>query len=134
MKKKILITGLFVVYVLLLFAVAKHYENVDNSYAPELSNIGKGIRHLFLYILIASISSLSFSLIVVMVYRKATIQAILQIIFGFLLSVAVVALFSNFVFWITQLEDDVNLFMKLFLVAVASTLLNAVWHMSKSGT
>lgn len=134
MKKKILITGLFVVYVIVLFIVAKHYKKVDDIYAPGWSNIGKGIRLQLLFILISLVGSFGISIIAAAVYASLNLLTVLRITFGFILVATAVMLFSNFIFWITRLEDDVSPFIKIFTIATISTAINTIWHMSKSET
>jgi hypothetical protein len=136
MKKRYLLLLLFSVYVTLLFFLANQYEiREQNSTAKGFSiGFGESLGLIFRYITISLLASCSFLILAYAIYNKLSFLFILLIPFLNVAVAFIVGLTLNFVLWITQLDETVNIFQKVLTIATISTIGTTLWllgHMFK---
>jgi type III secretory pathway component EscS len=128
MKKKYLIITIYFFYVALLFIVARNYDYKDEHFIPkDLNDLSDSLKLFFQFLAIAFISSAVFLIIAFIIYDKVSRLFILLAPFVNVAMAAVVGLIMNFIFWITQLEEVLSDFQKVFVISTISTMGTFLW-------
>ena len=128
MSKKYLILLLFLVYVILLFAMAIRFDDRDQQLASGrfLSGLAESVSLLFRYIAFSIMTSSAF-LFCVNYFKKGPLSYILLAPLFFIGVAFVIGLIISFFLWISRLEDDVNIYQKMFLISTTSTTVITIW-------
>lgn len=138
MKKRYLVLLLFFVYVVLLLVLAGQYEIRDQNSIGKgfATSIGEGLGLFFRYITISFFSSSAFLILAYFIQNKLSFLFILLAPFLNVAVAFVVGLLLSFILWISQLEDAISVYQKVFIIATISTIGTTLWllgDMFKSG-
>jgi hypothetical protein len=129
MKKRYIVLLLFVVYVTLLLVLAGQYEIREQNYVGKgfLSGFGKSLGLFFRYIAISFLSSSAFLILAYFIHNKLSFFFILLAPFLNVGVAIAVGLLMSFILWVTQLEDAISVFQKVFIIATISTIGTTLW-------
>ena len=125
MKKEHIVFILFFVYVIMLLMLAGQFEiHEQNSMHRGLLS---GWNMLFRYVTISFLSSAAFLIIAYFIHNKLSVLFILLAPFLNVATAFAVGLLLNLIFWVTQLEEAISDFQKIFLISTISTLITTLW-------
>lgn len=129
MRKRYLVLLLFFVYVTLLLVLAGQYEIREQSSIGKgfFSSLGESLGLFFRYITISFLSSSAFLILAYFIHKKLSFLFILLASFLNVTVGFVVGLLLSFILWITQLEDEVSIYQKVFIIATISTITTTLW-------
>jgi uncharacterized membrane protein len=129
MKKRHLVLILFFVYAIFLLALAGQYEtDAQNSIVNGFFNsFSESLGLVFRYITISFLSSSAYLIFAYLIQNKLSFLFVLLAPFLNVAVAFVVGVLLSFVLWITQLEEVISIFQKVFIIATISTLGTTLW-------